>query len=69
MTTISALLAAEHFQDLLREAETERRLGLFRSARPNHRVELFDLLRGLRTGLRRLRDAVTGPSGPRPAAA
>jgi hypothetical protein len=68
MHAIAALLAAEHLNNLMREANDERRLALVRSARPASPSRFL----GLRTRLASAfgRDVKTAASTrPRPARA
>ena len=53
MNAIAALLAAEHLNDLLREAENERRSKLVRSVRPTDGGPRFGPVRRALASLRR----------------
>ena len=72
MNTFAAFLAAEHLQDLLREAEADR---LRRIARAGNRPSTAPAVRSpgigrrVATVIRRLRDIFTRPAGPRGAEA
>jgi hypothetical protein len=72
MHPFTALLVADHLQDLLREAESERRAALVRSVRPHATPRSFALGRLVEAATRRLfrsRSESTTPQRPRPAGA
>ncbi|MEW5992425.1 MAG: hypothetical protein AB1736_13925 [Chloroflexota bacterium] len=69
---MTAILVAEHLQDLLREAEEDRRRAIIRRATRNPSATISGRLAGLLHRLPRLgrRDSnAARPSDPRPAAA
>ncbi len=72
MHPFTAFLAAEHLQDLLREADDERRAALVRSVRPHATARTFAIGRRAGATLRRLvgrRTSSTSPQRSRPAGA
>jgi hypothetical protein len=72
MHPFTAFLAAEHLQDLLREADDERRAVLVRSVRPHATARTFAVGRLIGAATRRLlrtRNGSTSPQRPRPARA
>lgn len=68
MHAFTALLAADHLQDLLREAEDERRRQLVRSVQPKSPARALGVRRGATWLVRRLRRRPTGIDRPQPAA-
>lgn len=70
MHLVAAMLATQHLNDLLREAEAERRIALVRGARRSGWTLFLGRISAL---LRRLAGSVRGgagstrPAGPRPA--
>ena len=72
MHPFTALLAADHLQDLLREAESERRAALVRSVQPHANARTFTLGRFVATARYRLLRTRSGSSSSqrrRPASA
>ena len=72
MHPFTAFLAAEHLQDLLREADDERRAVLVRSVRPHTTSRTLAIGRRVGATIRRLvgrRTESTSPQRPRPAGA
>ena len=69
MHAIAALLAAEHFNDLIREAQEERLRRLANSARPHRPPRTFGVGRRVFSGVRRLLGQSSPSSTPRPAGA
>ena len=72
MHAVALLLVADHMNDLLREAEAERRGALVRSARRPARRPFLGRLAGLLrrlTGSGRRGSPAVRPSGSRPATA
>lgn len=73
MQYLAELLAAEHQNELLREAEAERRAALVRGARRSAWTlflgHVAGLLRRLAGSVRRGAAAARRPAGPRPASA
>jgi hypothetical protein len=69
---VTAILVAEHLQDLLREAEEERRRAIIRGSTRSPSASFSGRVAGLLHRLPRLgrRDSnATRPAGSRPAAA
>ena len=72
MHAFATLLVAQHLQDLLREAEDERRLALVRGTRRSAWSAFSERLAGLLrrlAGVGRRGSTAARPSGPRPATA
>ncbi len=69
MNALAALLVADHLNDLMREAEEERRLRILRGARPKPAGRLLRLGPRIASIINRLRDQVSRSTKPRPAGA
>lgn len=69
MNALAALVVAHHLEDLMREAEAERRARLLRAANPKPSTRLFGLGRRIESIISRVRGQVSRSIRPRPAGA